>query len=258
MSTTVTYKGQTLTTVENETKTLTTGGTWMEGDLTLTDVTQGGGGWTTDGIADQTEPNGAITISSSVTKIGERAMFNRAGITEVTIDGDPFIQSFAFAGCSNIVRVYAPNLTKLKTSYYNTATYVFQNCSKLVGIVLPNYGNETLDSYMFQRCTAFTYADFGNLQRMSSGDVFDGTALNLLILRKTDAVVTLSGVTCFRGSPFASGGTGGEIYVPQALLSTYPTSTNWSTLDGYGTVTWKAIEGSYYETHYADGTEITA
>ena len=42
MSTTVTYKGQTLTTVENETKTLTTGGTWVEGDITLTDVTQGG------------------------------------------------------------------------------------------------------------------------------------------------------------------------------------------------------------------------
>lgn len=44
MSTTVTYKGATLTTVDNATKTLQTAGTWMEGDLTLTDVTQGGGG----------------------------------------------------------------------------------------------------------------------------------------------------------------------------------------------------------------------
>lgn len=44
MSTTVTYKGQTLTTVENQTKTLNTAGTWVEGDFTLTDVTQGGGG----------------------------------------------------------------------------------------------------------------------------------------------------------------------------------------------------------------------
>lgn len=42
MSTTVTYKGQTLTTVENQTKTLNTAGTWVEGDFTLTDVTQGG------------------------------------------------------------------------------------------------------------------------------------------------------------------------------------------------------------------------
>lgn len=42
MSTTVTYKGQTLTTVDNQTKTLQTAGTWMEGDLTLTDVSGGG------------------------------------------------------------------------------------------------------------------------------------------------------------------------------------------------------------------------
>ena len=39
MSTTVTYKGETLTTVSNASKTLNTSGTWMEGDLTLTDST---------------------------------------------------------------------------------------------------------------------------------------------------------------------------------------------------------------------------
>ena len=43
MATTVTYKGQTLTTVDNTTKTLETAGTWMEDDLTLTDVSGGGG-----------------------------------------------------------------------------------------------------------------------------------------------------------------------------------------------------------------------
>lgn len=38
MSTTVTYKGSTLTTVSNETKKLETAGTYMEDDVTLTDV----------------------------------------------------------------------------------------------------------------------------------------------------------------------------------------------------------------------------
>ena len=42
MSTTVTYKGSTLTTVNNQTRVLETGGTWLEDDITLTDVTQGG------------------------------------------------------------------------------------------------------------------------------------------------------------------------------------------------------------------------
>lgn len=43
MATTVTYKGQTLTTVDNDTKVLETAGTWVEDDFTLTDVSGGGG-----------------------------------------------------------------------------------------------------------------------------------------------------------------------------------------------------------------------
>lgn len=42
MSITVTYKGSTLTTVNNQTRVLETGGTWLEDDITLVDVTQGG------------------------------------------------------------------------------------------------------------------------------------------------------------------------------------------------------------------------
>lgn len=44
MATTVTYKGQTLATVDNQTKVLETAGTWCEDDFTLTDVSGGGGG----------------------------------------------------------------------------------------------------------------------------------------------------------------------------------------------------------------------
>lgn len=44
MSTTVTYKGETLTTVENQTRTLQTAGKYLEDDITLTDETGGGSG----------------------------------------------------------------------------------------------------------------------------------------------------------------------------------------------------------------------
>ena len=42
MSTTVTYKGGTLTTVNNNTKILETAGTYLEDDITLVDVTESG------------------------------------------------------------------------------------------------------------------------------------------------------------------------------------------------------------------------
>ena len=44
MATTVTYKGATLTTVDNQTKVLQTAGTWVEDDFTLVDVSGGGSG----------------------------------------------------------------------------------------------------------------------------------------------------------------------------------------------------------------------
>lgn len=43
MSTTVTYKDNTLTTVNNATKTLKTAGKYMEDDVILTDMNSGGG-----------------------------------------------------------------------------------------------------------------------------------------------------------------------------------------------------------------------
>ena len=48
MSTTVTYKGSTLTTVDNQTRTLKTAGKYMEGDVILTDVSSSGGYVTQD------------------------------------------------------------------------------------------------------------------------------------------------------------------------------------------------------------------
>lgn len=60
MSTTVSYKGQTLTTVSNDTKTLLTEGTYLEDDLTLVDVSGGGSTLITKSIS----ANGTYNASS--------------------------------------------------------------------------------------------------------------------------------------------------------------------------------------------------
>ena len=44
MSTTVTYEGSTIATVNNNTKTLQTAGKYLTDDITLVDVSQSGGG----------------------------------------------------------------------------------------------------------------------------------------------------------------------------------------------------------------------
>ena len=76
------------------------------------------------------------------------------------------------------------------------------------------------------------------------------------MLRKT-SVTTLGNVAHFDGTPFASGGTGGTLYVPQALIADYQAATNWSTILGYANNKILPIEGSIYKTQYADGTPIS-
>ena len=65
MSATVTYKGETLTTVNNETKILETKGTWLEDDITIVDVASGGGENATVDIQFYQDENGYIVIGDS-------------------------------------------------------------------------------------------------------------------------------------------------------------------------------------------------
>lgn len=87
MSTTVTYKGSTLTTVENGTKTLKTAGKYMEGDVIVTDVTQGGGAIV---ITDETDAGGGIIkhITADVVVSGTK---------QITSNGTYDVSSYASA-----------------------------------------------------------------------------------------------------------------------------------------------------------------
>lgn len=75
MSTTVTYKGSTITTVNNQTRVLNTAGKWLEGDITLTDVSSSGGGGMT--VTDVSNANGTGTVVT-----GDAAILTTKSITE--------------------------------------------------------------------------------------------------------------------------------------------------------------------------------
>lgn len=81
-------------------------------------------------------------------------------------------------------------------------------------------------------------------------------SLTKLIIRSTN-VISLGNINAFYNTAFESGKAGGTLYVPSALISSYQSATNWSTILGYATNSIQSIEGSIYETQYADGTPIT-
>jgi hypothetical protein len=99
---------------------------------------------------------------------------------------------------------------------------------------------------VFQNCTALKKLDFPKVNYFVSYCLQGCTALTALILRN-NAVATLANINAFANTPFASNGTGGTVYVPAALIESYQTATNWSTLHAAGTCSFAAIEGSEYE-----------
>ena len=238
-----------------------------------------GGGWTTDGIASGAEPNGDIEINANgdITTIALRAFGNKR-ITSVTIHGTPYIGNYAFTETS-LTQVSMPDMVQLKSSYYSVSGYIFSRCTSLTAVNAPNL--QIGGTYTFQNCTALNglvlpslkeapsnmcvgaglqYADFGNSGMTTDQwlriQAFNSCSnLTVLVLR-APFVARLENISAFQSTPFASGKTGGTLYVPSSLVSSYQSATNWSTILSYTNNQILPIEGSYYETHYADGTEI--
>jgi len=206
------------------------------------------GGWSLDGFLNKTEPTGEITINT-VPKV---TLTGYTGITKVNILTRFTSVGGLLSNCTNLVTVYAPLVTAGGTSYF------CQNCSKLKTVVIGS-PNTRLAMARTPNVEVIDIV-FGAIA--SENFAYD-SKLTTLILRKNGAIHALSSAAsaAFQNTPFKSGGTGGTIYIPEALYNhlgdgtdlDYKAATNWSVLDGYGTVTWAKIEGSIYENQYADG-----
>jgi len=132
---------------------------------------------------------------------------------------------------------------------------VFQDCTSLVGLVLPNLAS--LSHYgTMQSCSNLEYADIGGTFERVQIRTFQNCAKLSVIVIRNATVAGLANTNALDGTPFASGKSGGTLYVPQSLISTYESTSNWSTILGYADNQIKAIEGSIYENAYADGTPI--
>lgn len=169
-----------------------------------------------------------------------------------TVDMPNFIQASnnggasMFNGCSALESI---NIPKWRRGGGN----MFQNCTSLQMLVLPS-ADYALGGYFANGCTSLTTVDIGGglSGNLCLGNGFSHTGIKTLILRRTGSILT-TGANNFNDSPLAASGAGGDIYVPNSLLSAYQSAANWSTLNA----TWHAIEGSIYETKYADGTPIS-
>ncbi len=193
--------------------------------------------------------------NTNITTIRSNCFRGMTSLQTVDFPNCATINGASFYQCSGLTAINFPNATTL-------AQNAFSYCTSLETVVLPKV-TSTFNT-IFNGCTSLKKFDLLGSLQITSSNFQNDAMLNLLIIRKT-SILGLGNVNAFTGTPFANGGTGGTIYIPKALYdhlgdgtsSDYQSATNWSTIYGYGTITWAKIEGSQYENYYADGTPIS-
>lgn len=128
-----------------------------------------------------------------------------------------------FSGCTALETLSLPKLTKIG------GQGVFQNCSSLKSIDMPLlegalgqtskifYGCSALESISLPKVTSIPQQSFYNCSKLSQ----------IIVGTEIDTVCSLANVNVFTNTPIASGT--GYIYVPDGLVDSYKTATNWST-----------------------------
>ena len=148
------------------------------------------------------------------------------------------IGNAAFQRCTGLKEIDMPELTTI-------SGYAFGECTGLTHIVLPKVTGHS--NYAFDRCTNLKIVDYGILKELYTRLFQNCNSFDTLILRSTSLCVC-RGTDSFTNTPFAGyNGLTGTVYVPAALVESYKTATNWSTMYAAGTCNFVAIEGSEYE-----------
>lgn len=185
------------------------------------------------------------SIESDVTSVGNYTFYQNTLLQSVSMPSATTVGTGAFYGCSSLTSINLPLVTIVEGSAFNSCsslpsidlplatslgTGAFTSCSGLTSLVFPSV--TSVGFFAFYQCPNLTSLDF--LKQISIGNMcFSGCSkLDTLILR-ANAVTTIPNVDIFSNTPFASGGTGGTLYVPQALISSYRSASNWSTILGY-------------------------
>jgi hypothetical protein len=190
-------------------------------------------------------------VDNTSTKLRQWAFYFYKGITSFSSNSLERVDGACFRYCSNLESINLPNLTSAVVGGDN-----FANCSKLSGIVLPKISKFSTDGGDFNGNANFVYADFGGVANIIPKNTFINSSKFGLFVLRSHTLIPLANINAFSNTLFASGKSGGTLYVPSSLIYAYQSETNWSTILGYATNSIQAIEGSQYETHYADGTVI--
>ena len=232
---------------------------------------------TLDDIADainaKTGGSSAMTPAQMVTAIGsisgggdpweKMISFMRNELTSIpALDGVTSVGAGMFQSCSRLTSFDFSNITYIgQSAFYGAGLSGVVVLPKAVNIINTAFrGNPftkiifkggllRIDASVFEGCNRLEVIDAKMTSSIgiNSGTFYNTQSLSAMILRQNFLC------PIFGAFPSSCGlRTSGNIYVPASLVDSYKAATNWSTYADRIL----PIEGSIYETQYADGSPI--
>ena len=166
----------------------------------------------------------------NVTSLGSRVFYSCDSLTSVIFPKATSISSNVFENSNNLVSVDFPNATSI-------GYMAFASCNALTSVNAPKVTK--LSNSSFFCCYGLTSLDLPKVTSMGKQEFYQCFSLRSLILRSTTQC-TLSNTNSFSSCYHfdgtvnsiynPNGDKDGYIYVPSALVDSYKSATNWSTL----------------------------
>ena len=137
--------------------------------------------------------------------------------------------SYMFYNCLKLVSV---KLNNSITSVTQSMNNMFQNCQMLSSIDLSNFDTSSVNALanMFYGCTNLTKIDiskFTSKELINNASMFYNCSKLATLIINNPSLFKMTSTNMLTGTPIASGN--GYVYVPDDLVETYKSATNWST-----------------------------
>ena len=177
-----------------------------------------------------------VYVNDRITKIGRSAFHNCNQLTGVILPNVINIDDNAFRGCSTLKEVSLPKVVDIGVCAFQSSGIehlslpscvslsgnVFDSTKSLISLTLPLVTR--LDYYNIFYGSSIKKIDTSSLKTI--GNFTGASNLETLILRST-TICTLTSANGFSDTKIAAGT--GYIYVPDNLVDSYKTATNWVT-----------------------------
>lgn len=203
----------------------------------LNGLETGGGGGGDASIAEILQGTIKEISNDEATSVIKNGCSYFTGLTKVDLPNVKTIGDSAFQTCTALAEVNLPELTTAGTS-------AFAGCAALKEISLPKL--TAVSTAMFSGSGLETL-DLGVATVIGVSSLSSCAGLDTIVLRSsTLCELEYGSPSILGGTCFDSDGTGGTLYVPQALISSYEAASGWSTILGYTNNQILAIEGSEF------------